>query len=311
VDVLLVAIVAVMGVMLVNAAVTVVPSALTTGGSARERDDSRGADSVGMNANHPSAHVTTLGTILSVWAHPDDETYLSAGIMSAARDLGQRVVCASATAGELGTADPDTWPPSRLGQVRRWEASAAMAVLGVGEHHILGLPDGRLPDHHDDGVAWAGRLIDDVAPDTILTFGPDGITFHSDHIAVHRWVTEAWHERGCPGRLLYASTTDEHLRRFGELYERWNVYMTDQRPLGIRVADLALHVRLDGAFLDRKLTALRAMATQTSEMVALLGETTYGQQVAEETFVDAAAAIDDDLVPAVVGDVAQVGMPDH
>ena len=27
-------------------------------------------------------HVRELGTILSVWAHPDDEAYLAAGIMT-------------------------------------------------------------------------------------------------------------------------------------------------------------------------------------------------------------------------------------
>ena len=30
-----------------------------------------------------------LGTILSVWAHPDDETYLAGGIMAAAADAGR------------------------------------------------------------------------------------------------------------------------------------------------------------------------------------------------------------------------------
>ena len=29
-----------------------------------------------------------LGTILGVWAHPDDETYLSAGLMADAVDHG-------------------------------------------------------------------------------------------------------------------------------------------------------------------------------------------------------------------------------
>ena len=76
-------------------------------------------------------HPTTLGTILSVWAHPDDETYLAAGVMAAARDNGQRVVCVAAPAGEHGTDDPQVWPPARLGPVRRWEAAAAMAVIGV------------------------------------------------------------------------------------------------------------------------------------------------------------------------------------
>ncbi|HEU4840645.1 MAG TPA: PIG-L family deacetylase, partial [Ilumatobacteraceae bacterium] len=78
------------------------------------------------------------GPLLSVWAHPDDETYLAAGLMAAAVDAGQRVVCVSATAGELGTPDPVAWPPDRLGRLRRWETAAAMAILGVRDHRFLG-----------------------------------------------------------------------------------------------------------------------------------------------------------------------------
>jgi LmbE family N-acetylglucosaminyl deacetylase len=91
--------------------------------------------------------VAELGTILSIWAHPDDETYLAGGIMAAARDEGQSVVCATATAGERGTPDAGTWPPGRLGPIRRWEAAAAMAVLGVTDHAVAGLPDGDLAGH--------------------------------------------------------------------------------------------------------------------------------------------------------------------
>jgi LmbE family N-acetylglucosaminyl deacetylase len=236
------------------------------------------------------AAVTTpvgLGTILSVWAHPDDETYLAAGVMAAATDLGQRVVCVSATAGERGTADPDNWPSDRLARVRRWEATAAMAVLGVAEHHILGLPDGTLADHDQQGRSMVGRLLDEIQPDTILTFGPEGMTFHPDHIAVHRWVTDGWRERSRPSRLFYATTTVEHLTQFGELYEEWGMYMTDERPSGVPVDRLALHARLDGWQLDRKLTALAAMASQTSSLIAKLGPAIYATQVAEEAFIDA------------------------
>ena len=229
-----------------------------------------------------------LGTILSIWAHPDDETYLAGGLMAAARDHGQRVVCVSATAGEHGTDDTVTWPPDRLGRVRRWEAAAAMAVLGVVEHHVDGLPDGGLSDHDEQGLAWAGRLLDDIAPDTILTFGPDGITFHPDHVAVHRWVTTAWEERGRAARLLHASPTVEHLERFRALYEEWGIYMTDERPAGTPEDQLAVHVRLEGELLDRKLAALRAMATQTGEAIARLDPAVYAAEVAEEAFVDAA-----------------------
>lgn len=229
----------------------------------------------------------SLGTIVSIWAHPDDETYLAAGVMAAARDQGQRVVCAVATAGEHGTDDPHTWPPQRLGRVRRWEASAAMAVLGVEEHHILGLPDGSLPAHEDDGITWAGRILDEVDPDTVLTFGPDGMTYHQDHIAVHRWVTRAWQDRGCSSRLLYAVMTSEHLDVFAEDYEEWNVYMSDERPTGVPAAELALDLNLDGPDLDRKIAALRAMPTQTGDLVAALDPARFAAIIAQESFVEA------------------------
>jgi LmbE family N-acetylglucosaminyl deacetylase len=228
-----------------------------------------------------------LGTILSVWAHPDDETYLAAGVMAAATDRGQRVVAVSATAGEHGTPDPEAWPPTRLARVRRWEAAAAMAVVGVAEHCILGLPDGALAEHDEEGVALIGRLLDEVHPDTILTFGPDGITYHPDHIAVSRWVTAAWRQRDRRGRLLHATSTVEHLSRFGALYDDCGVYMTSQRPAGVPAEELALHVALDGTRLDRKLTALAAMASQTAPLMAMLDPDTYATLVAEEAFVAA------------------------
>lgn len=228
-----------------------------------------------------------LGTILSMWAHPDDETYLAGGVMAAAADRGQRVVCASATAGEHGTDDATTWPPERLGQVRRWEAAAAMAVLGVHEHRVLGLPDGRLAACEELGREAVGRLLDEVAPDAILTFGPDGVTFHPDHVAVHRWVTDAWEERDRPCRLLYAASTAAHLSQYRRLYEEGGIYMTDQRPVGVPAEALAVHTVLRGRDLDRKLTALRALATQTSGAMGAADPDLYARSVAEEAFVDA------------------------
>lgn len=251
---------------------------------------------------------TSLGTILAIWAHPDDETYLAGGLMAAARDEGQRVVCAAATAGERGSADP-AWPPARLARTRRWEAGAAMDVLGVVEHSIHDLPDGALAEHEDRGRAWAAELMADVRPDTVLTFGADGMTFHPDHVAVHRWVTRTWREGGCPGSLLYATPTTEALERFGPLYEEWDMYMSDQRPAGTPRDRLALRVELRGAELDRKVAALRAMATQTSGVSVAVGEESYAAMVAEEAFVAAlrsrpVAAPAADPVTAMIADLA-------
>jgi LmbE family N-acetylglucosaminyl deacetylase len=233
--------------------------------------------------------ITGLGTILSVWAHPDDETYLAAGLMSAAADAGQRVVCVSATAGELGTTDPAAWPPRRLARLRRWEAVAAMTVLGVTEHRILGLPDGGLAAiDQDHGMAIAADLLDEIRPDTIVTFGADGITFHRDHIAVSRWITAAWRKRGQIEQLLYPTRTVGHLERFAAFYE--GAYMTDERLTGVPDDELALALHLTGAALDRKLAALASMASQTRVVVSAIGDETYAAMAADEQFVDAAAA---------------------
>src|SRR3712207_8836986 len=44
--------------------------------------------------------VAELGTVLGIWAHPDDEAYLSGGLMALARDGGSRVACVT----EIGRA---------------------------------------------------------------------------------------------------------------------------------------------------------------------------------------------------------------
>jgi LmbE family N-acetylglucosaminyl deacetylase len=240
-------------------------------------------------ADHMERHLSTaeLGTIASIWAHPDDESYLAGGVMAAAVAAGQRVVCVSASAGEHGTDNAELWPPDRLGRVRRWEAAAAMAVLGVREHHLLGYPDGGLaaldPAEPVDRIA---ALLADVAPDTILTFGPDGVTFHSDHQTVSGWVAAAWERAGRPGRLLHSVMSEVHLGKWGKTYEDWNVYITDERPVGVPVDDLAIYARLEGIALDQKVTALSTMYTQTAGAIAMLGEA-YRDLNAEECFVAA------------------------
>ena len=230
-----------------------------------------------------------LGTVLSVWAHPDDETYLAGGVMASCAAAGQRVVCVSATAGEHGTADPVAWPPERLGRLRRWETAAAMAVLGVTEHRFLGFEDGSLATIDTSvGVAAIADLIDEIHPDTILTFGPDGMTFHTDHVTIGAWTTKAWDSAGRPGRLLYATTTHEHIAAYSTFYEEWGIYMTEERPLGYPAADLAVHHIMGGDLLDQKLAALAAMASQTAVAIATLDPDVWQATNREECFVDAA-----------------------
>lgn len=58
--------------------------------------------------------IKKLGTILGIWAHPDDESWASAGIMITAAANGQRTACVTATKGEAGETDEKRWPKKSL-----------------------------------------------------------------------------------------------------------------------------------------------------------------------------------------------------
>jgi LmbE family N-acetylglucosaminyl deacetylase len=232
-----------------------------------------------------ATHVAPLGTILGVWAHPDDETYLSSGLMVLARRAGNRVVCVTATRGEHGTDDPQRWPPDRLARTRDLEVLAAMAVLGVDDHRGFGYEDGTLVDvPHAEGAARVRAVIDEVRPDTIVTFGPEGMTGHDDHRTISRWVTEAWSASGSDARLLYATKTDEFADEFADLHAAMPVFGPGLPPRLPRTR-LAVHLELDPELLDVKLAALRAQATQIAPLLAAFGEDRFREWVRHESFV--------------------------
>lgn len=62
--------------------------------------------------------LSQLGTVMTVWAHPDDETYLSGALCAMLRDAGQRVVCVTATRGEAGGPVGDDETRARLAALR-------------------------------------------------------------------------------------------------------------------------------------------------------------------------------------------------
>jgi len=152
-----------------------------------------------------------LATVMGVWAHPDDETYLAAGLFAHAVDLGSRVVDVTATRGEGGSMDEERWPPETMGEVREQELRRGLAVLGVTEHYWLELPDVDMQTPLPKiGASRVRGLMEKVRPASVLTFGPDGMTGHEGHKTVSRWATEAFREVAPLGaRLFYATQTPE------------------------------------------------------------------------------------------------------
>lgn len=238
----------------------------------------------------PIADAAQLGTVVGVWAHPDDEAFLSAGLMASARDAGNRVVCVTATLGERGTSDPVEWPPERLGALRERELRASLAALDVSEHHLLGLADGTLASQPEEVITRRlAQIVDAVAPDTIITFGPDGMTGHEDHQTVSRWATVAHRAAAPKARLLYATTTEEFVQAWEPFRQQLDIFLADGLPLRTPMSELAVSLRLEPAAIDRKIVALRAQSSQTTDLFAVLGEDRVRQWWSTETFVAAEA----------------------
>ncbi|MBK5331799.1 MAG: PIG-L family deacetylase [Ilumatobacteraceae bacterium] len=219
-------------------------------------------------------------TMLGVWAHPDDESYLSAVLMSRVVKVGGRVVLASATRGEAG----GSGDPEALAEIRERELRAAMSCLCVRDVRFLGYADGQCADADaEQAICSIIALIKDVDPDIIVTFGPDGMTGHPDHIAVSGWVTAAAAAVGHEG-LIYATMTDDFAQRNDALHSRLGVWMSGDEPSTIPHQDLTLYVVPTPRERELKNRALRAHTSQVSTLVDLIGAESFENWWVDEYF---------------------------
>ena len=77
-------------------------------------------------------------TLLFVFAHPDDESFLMAGVAGKYRLQGVRLVLVTATDGAAGKrGDPPVCTQDELAAVRAEELRAAATILGI--HHVESL----------------------------------------------------------------------------------------------------------------------------------------------------------------------------
>ncbi len=237
----------------------------------------------------------TPSVLLAVWAHPDDESFLGAGLMAEIARRGGRVINVTATVGEHGTPDPTRRPPVELAAERREELDAALGVLGAEHGIVLGYSDGACEQVPDAlGARRVGSIIDEVRPDLVLGFGPDGVTGHPDHRAVGRWTDLALRQRG--DRIPHLTTAagaawpEVCVDRLHQIEAFWPGYPERgvDRP----------HVttRLDGAPLDRKQEAMACHRSQIGPVQDVLGPTEFRLLASVEAYRGAnAAARDPDL----------------
>jgi LmbE family N-acetylglucosaminyl deacetylase len=167
---------------------------------------------------------------MAVFAHPDDEAFGTGGTLSKYAAEGCNVTLVTATRGEAGQiAEPDLATAADLPFVREQELRCACEIYGIHPPRFLDYADGLLPIvHQGQAVGKMVRLIRELRPQVIITFGPEGIYGHYDHIAVHRWTTIA---------VNLATDPDCFLRQVGGAYEPHQVSKLYYRVLPLEYVE--------------------------------------------------------------------------
>jgi LmbE family N-acetylglucosaminyl deacetylase len=211
--------------------------------------------------------------VACVFAHPDDDTYGVAGSLALVADREPDLTVILATSGEAGQiADATLATRDTLAQVREAEDRASWTALGLEPAiHFLRHPDGRLEElPRERLVAQVLAILQEARPDVVVTFGPDGVTGHADHVAIGGAATAAFlaareAQRGGFDRLLHVAIPSSRLNRLNELLRGRGLDPIDStRELQPRpVPDERIGMLVDcSAVYERKLEALRRHRTQ-------------------------------------------------
>ncbi|MEU0533818.1 mycothiol conjugate amidase Mca [Amycolatopsis tolypomycina] len=154
--------------------------------------------------------------LLSVHAHPDDESSKGAATLARYAAEGVDVLVATCTGGERGDVlnpaldTAETW--ADLPAIRRREMAAAAEILGV-RQRFLGLVDSGIPGPGEplpegcfaalplpEAAAPLVALIREFRPHVVITYDETGGYPHPDHIRTHEVTLEAFTAAADPTR---------------------------------------------------------------------------------------------------------------
>jgi LmbE family N-acetylglucosaminyl deacetylase len=222
-----------------------------------------------------------LSTILAIFAHPDDEQTVGHLLARYAKE-GHQVYLATITSGQKGVRPHAGVPAGEaLGKVREEEARCACKELGIHEPFLLGFQDQGIstPPEQAQVVERLRKIIDQVKPEVVITWGPDGVTGHADHRAASNLATEVFQNQGAlvwkPRKLYYVAWPESRFTRTVPPF-------TAQRPPRL-VADSMITTEIDArAGLEAARRALACHKTQYTpeemkNMSAIVAETMQGR----------------------------------
>jgi len=234
--------------------------------------------------------------MLLLLAHPDDETFGPAGTIAKYADEGADVHLATATRGEAGmVGDPPITDRAHLGEVRADELSAAAEILGIRTVSFLGFPDGRLADTPRDRIVEEAVLqIRMRRPQVLISFGPEGVSRHPDHVVMCSVALQAFDAAADPGLFPGQFAGSISPWAPGKLYQfeiaqdildEWGV------PLAGVPQDSLTTIVDTSRYVERKIRAFYAHRTQAKDYTRILSREGYREFCRRETYVLARSRI--------------------
>ena len=214
-------------------------------------------------------------SLLAVFAHPDDESLASGGLLARCAAEGIRTSLLCLSRGGMGALDD--MGRLRMGESRARELEAAARELGVSELTLLDYRNGFLPWAERGALeADIRRAIADSSPEVVITFDVDGLYWHPDHIVLHERTTAVVAQMGLAAPALFYVSMPK-----GAMRAAWNAAAgcTDGGQSAPGVPPLVLGVEVDAfglyttpptftldvsAYAIRKLHALRCHRSQVS-----------------------------------------------
>lgn len=154
--------------------------------------------------------------LLTVHAHPDDESSKGAATVARYHDQGVHTVLVCCTGGEEGDIlNPAMDRPEvreNMAETRRTELAAATSIIGYDEVVMLGYRDSGMPESEanknpdsftmaplDEAVGRLVEIIRRVRPQVMVTYPDEQTRYpHPDHLRVHEISAIAFDAAGDP-----------------------------------------------------------------------------------------------------------------
>ena len=247
-----------------------------------------------------------MGTIVSLHAHPDDESIHVGGLLAKASDAGHRLVLVFATRGELGTPVEGVLSDGEQLSIRRTaECYESARVLGVDRVDFLGYTDSGMMGEATNDDPWtfwqadvehaASRLaavLREEQADLVTTYDAHGGYGHPDHIQVHRVGRRAAELAGVAAVAQATSNREATMAMIAQATEMGLMGEADGAApslpddFGTPAKDLTHHIDVS-AVVERKRASMLAHASQIGpdHFMATIPDEAFAQAFGTEWFI--------------------------